>query len=94
VRGYFKFRANITPHRVRNARSSRKLELRAVSVSFRIGAFEKNRLRSRVAIKDASNELRTVLLRWQIAYKKENFFRGIRILLEALRIGLFSEKRG
>jgi len=32
-------------------------------------------------------QLRTVLQRWEIAYSKENFYRGIRILLELQRNG-------
>jgi hypothetical protein len=42
----------------------------------------KNRPRARVAIRNAEKELRAVLNRWETAYNKENFYRGIRILLE------------
>ena len=38
-------------------------------------------------------DLKTVLQRWEIAYNKENFYRGIRILLELQRSGLRSYNR-
>ncbi len=47
----------------------------------------KNRPQARVAIKDARKELKAVLQRWEVAYNKESFYRGIRILLELQRNG-------
>ncbi len=47
----------------------------------------KNRPRARVAFRNAEKELRAVLNRWETAYNKENFCRGIRILLELQRNG-------
>ncbi len=88
VRGFLKFRANITPRWIRNARTSRKRIEPEIVGSFR--AFmhvRKNRPRARVAIKNAKKELRTVLGRWEMAYNKESFYRGIRILLELQRNG-------
>jgi hypothetical protein len=35
----------------------------------------------------ATLELRSLLSRWETAYQKENFYRGIRILLELQRNG-------
>ena len=43
--------------------------------------------RRQVAIWNAQRELRSVLDRWETAYRKENFYRGIRILLELQREG-------
>jgi hypothetical protein len=43
--------------------------------------------RRQVAIWNAQRELRSVLDRWETAYRKENFYRGIRILLELQRDG-------
>ncbi|HEV2729466.1 MAG TPA: hypothetical protein VGV15_05495 [Terriglobales bacterium] len=40
-----------------------------------------------MAIRNAQRELRSVLDRWETAYRKENFYRGIRILLELQRDG-------
>jgi hypothetical protein len=45
------------------------------------------RPRAQVAIRNAQRELRSVLDRWETAYLKENFYGGIRILLELQREG-------
>jgi hypothetical protein len=47
----------------------------------------RNRPRAKVAIKQANREFKAVLSRWETAYDKENFYRGIRILLELQRNG-------
>jgi hypothetical protein len=88
VRGYLKFRANIPPRWIRNARTSRKRIEPEVDGAFRLFTrLRKNRPRARVAIRNAEKELRAVLNRWETAYNKENFYRGIRILLELQRNG-------
>jgi hypothetical protein len=48
---------------------------------------EKNRPRARIAIESAAKGLIAVLQRWETAYNKENFYRGIRILLDLQRSG-------
>jgi hypothetical protein len=88
VRAFLKFRANIPPRWIRNARTSRKRLEPAIAEEYR--SFErlrKNRPRAQVAIRNAQKELRLSLDRWEIMYKKENFYRGIRILLELQRNG-------
>jgi hypothetical protein len=88
VRGYMKFRANIPPRWIRNARSSRKrIEPEIVQALRRLTRLRKSRPRARVAIRQEGKELRGVLQRWETAYRKENFYRGIRILLELQRNG-------
>ena len=88
VRGYLKFRANITPRWIRNARTSRKRVEPEIVRSFRVlSQLEKNRPRARIAIESAAKGLIAVLQRWETAYNKENFYRGIRILLELQRSG-------
>src|ERR1022692_3894444 len=88
VRGYLKFRANILPRWIQNARVSRKRTEPEIATAFRsFMRLKKNRPRARVAIRNAEKELRAVLNRWEIAYKKESFYRGIRILLELQRDG-------
>jgi|SRR5438477_1273682 len=87
VRGYLKFRANITPRWIRNARTSRKRVESEIVRSLRTRDLKKNRPRARSAIEHAGKALRAVLNRWEIAYNKENFYRGIRILLELQRNG-------
>jgi len=42
---------------------------------------------ARAAIRNAQKELRVLLNRWEIAYRKENFYLGIRVLLELQRNG-------
>src|SRR4029077_6949617 len=88
VRGYLKFRANIPPRWIKNARGSRKRIEPEIVESFR--SFKRVRLespRGKSAIRNAQRELRLVLDRWETAYRKENFYRGIRILLELQRDG-------
>src|SRR6266481_5985068 len=86
VRGYLKFRATITPRWIRNARTSRKRVEPEIVRSLRmLRDLKKNRPRARSAIEHAGKALRAVLNRWEIAYNRENFYRGIRILLELQR---------
>jgi hypothetical protein len=88
VRGYLKFRANIPPRWIRNARTSRKRIEPEVDAALRsLIRLRKNRPRARVAIRNAEEKWRAVLNRWEMAYNKENFYRGIRILLELQRSG-------
>jgi hypothetical protein len=88
VRGYLKYRANIPPRWIKNARASRKRIEPDIAKSFRsLKRLRIRRPRAKVAIRNAQQELRSVLDRWETAYRKENFYRGIRILLELQRDG-------
>ena len=88
VRGYLKFRANIPPRWIRNARASRKRIEPEIAGGVRsLKRLRIRRPKARVAIRNAQKELRSVLDRWETAYRKENFYRGIRILLELQRDG-------
>ena len=88
VRGYLKFRTNIPPRWIKNARVSGKRIEPEIAESFRsLKCLRIGRPRARVAIRNAKRELRSVLDRWETAYRKENFYRGIRILLELQREG-------
>jgi hypothetical protein len=88
VRGYLKFRANIPPRWIKNARGSRKRIEPEIAEGFRsLKRLRIRRLRARVAIQNAQKELRSVLDRRETTYRKENFYRGIRILLELQREG-------
>jgi hypothetical protein len=88
VRGYLKFRANIPPRWIRNARGSRKRIEPDIVDGFRsLNRLRIRRPRVKAAIRNARRELRSVLDRWETAYRKENFYRGIRILLELQRDG-------
>jgi hypothetical protein len=88
MRAFLKFRANIPPRWIRNARNSRKhIEPEVVGSLSRLKRLRKNRPRARVATELASKELKAVLRSWELAYSKENFYRGIRVLLELQRNG-------
>ena len=88
VRGFLKFRANIPPRWIGNARTSRKRGEPEIAAAFQsFMRLKKNRPRAQAAIRNARKELRVVLNRWEIAYHKENFYRGIRILLGLKRKG-------
>ena len=88
VRGYLKFRANIPPRWIKNARGSRKSIEPEIAEGLRsLKRLRVRRPRARVAIGNAQSELRSVLNRWETAYSKENLYRGIRILLELQRDG-------
>ncbi|MBV8476917.1 MAG: hypothetical protein JOZ36_09645 [Acidobacteria bacterium] len=88
VRGYLKFRANIPPRWIRNARRSRKaIEPEIANAFHSLKRLRVDRPRARVEIGKVQRELRSVLDRWELAYRKENFYRGIRILLELQREG-------
>jgi hypothetical protein len=88
ARGFLRFRANIPPRWIKNAQKSRKwIEPEIVDALSSLRSIQRNRPRAYVAIKNISQQLKAVLSRWEIAYEKENFYRGIRILLELQRNG-------
>jgi len=88
VRGFLKFRANIPPRWIKNAHTSRKrIEPEIVAALRSVRDIQRNRPRAHVALKNANRQFRAVLGRWETAYGKENFYRGIRILLELQRNG-------
>src|ERR1700739_1720789 len=88
VRECSKFRANIPPRWIKNARNSRKrIEPEIVKALRSLKSIRQNRPRALVALKNATKQFKNELGRWEIAYNKENFYRGIRILLELQRNG-------
>jgi len=77
VRSYLKFRANVPPRWIRNARRSRKRIEPEIAEGFRsLKRLRIGRPRARVAIRNAQSELRLILDRWETAYRKENFYRA------------------
>lgn len=89
VRAFLKFRANIPPRWIKNAQHSRKrIEPEIVAGIRSIRRLQKDRPRARVAIRNAQQDLRGVLDHWEVAYQKETFYRGIRVLLELQRNGI------
>src|ERR1700745_2425671 len=88
VRGCLKYRANIPPRWIKNARGSRKRIEPEIAEGFRsLKRLRIRRPRARGGIRNAQREWRSVLDRWETAYRKENFYRGVRILLELQREG-------
>ena len=88
VRGCLKFGANIPPRWIKNARGSRQRIEPEIAESFRsLKRLRIRKPRARVAIRNAQRDLRSVLDGWETAYRKENSYRGIRILLELQRDG-------
>jgi hypothetical protein len=88
ARGFLKFRANIPPRWIKNAQRSRKrIEPEIVEALRSVRNIQRNRPRAQVALKGANQQFKAVLSRWETAYNKENFYRGIRILLELQRNG-------
>jgi len=88
ARGFLKFRANIPPRWIKNAQKSRKrIEPAIVEALQSVISIRRNRPRAQVALKKANHDFKAVLSRWETAYNKENFYRGIRILLELQRNG-------
>ena len=88
VRGFFKFRANIPPRWIGNAQKSRnQIEPEIVQALRSVKRIQRNRPRAQVALRNANKHFKAVLRRWETAYNKENFYRGIRILLELQRNG-------
>jgi transposase len=88
VRGFTKFRGNITPRWIANAHTSRKRLEPAINKLFReLRKLRKSRPHAKVTIRNTERELRTLLKQWETAYRKESFYRGIRVLLEVQREG-------
>ena len=78
VRGYLKYRANIPPRWIKNARASRKRIEPELAEGFRsLKRLRIKRPRATVAIRNAQRELRSMLDRWETAYRKESFYRAI-----------------
>jgi hypothetical protein len=88
VRGFLKLRANVTPRWIANARFSRKSkEPQLLQALQRLKTLQKRRPRAKAAIQNARKDLRLALKAWELAYQKEGFYRGVRILLELNRNG-------
>jgi hypothetical protein len=68
-------------------KSRKRIEPAVVQALHSMISMRRNRPRAQVALKKANHEFKAVLSRWETAYNKENFYRGIRILLELQRNG-------
>ena len=69
VRGFIKFRANIPPRWIKNARNSRKRREPEIVAALRtVKSIGRNRPRAHIALKNANKEVKAALSRWETAY--------------------------
>jgi hypothetical protein len=88
ARALFKLRGNIPPNWIARARRSRKnLEPDLASCMKKLLKLRKKRPNAHVAIRAARQELKAFLKAWELAYRKESFYNGLRTLLEISRDG-------
>lgn len=88
ARALFKLEGNIPPNWISRARRSRKsLEPDLVRSMTKLRKLRKTRPNARATIKAANQELTALLKAWELAYRKESFYNGLRALLEISRDG-------
>jgi hypothetical protein len=87
-RALLRFAANIPPNWIARARRSRKnLEPDLAASMKRLNKLRKTRPKAHATIKAAEQELKVLLKAWDVAYQKEYFYNGLRVLLEISRGG-------
>jgi hypothetical protein len=88
ARALFRLQGNIPPNWIARARGSRKsLEPDLVTSMKKLRRLRKNRPKAHATIHAAEQELKALLKAWEIAYRKESFYNGLRALLEISREG-------
>ena len=88
VRALPRLQGNIPPNWIARARRSRKdLEPDLAAAMNKVRKLRKSRPNARATIRAAEQELRTLLRGWEVAYRKETFYNGLRALLEISRTG-------
>jgi hypothetical protein len=88
ARALNKLQGNIPPNWIARARRSRKtLEPELVASMKTLRRLRKRRPNARATIKAAEQELKRLLNAWEVAYRKETFYNGLRALLEISRNG-------
>ncbi len=89
ARALFKLQGNIPPNWIARARGSRKsLEPDLVAAMKKLRRLRKSRPKAHATIRAAAQELKLLLKAWEIAYRKESFYSGLRALLEISRDGV------
>ena len=80
--------ANVPPAWIERAHESRKgLEPAVVKAMRKLERLRLQRPGATVTIKKAEKERRETLKKWELAYQKENFYNGLRVLMELERTG-------
>jgi hypothetical protein len=88
TRALFKLQGNIPPNWIRRARGSRKsLEPDLVASMRKLKTLRTRRPNAHATINAAKQELTMLLKAWEVAYRKEVFYNGLRALLEISRGG-------
>ena len=88
MRALFKLQGNVPPSWILRARRSRKnLEPDVVRALKKLQQVRKRRPNAHATIKAAKLELAALLRTWEISYRKETFYNGLRTLLELSRQG-------
>ena len=87
-RALFKLQGNIPPNWIARSRRARKnLEPDLVAAMRKVRRLRKSRPKALATIKAAQQELTALLKAWEVAYRKESFYNGLRALLEISRDG-------
>jgi hypothetical protein len=80
--------ANVPSAWIERARGSRKnVEPAVVRAMRKLSRLRLQRPGAKVTIKAAEKELREALKKWELAYQEENFYNGVRVLMELHRAG-------
>jgi hypothetical protein len=80
--------ANIPPNWILRARRSRKgLEPDLARAMKKVQKLRRSRPKARATIKAAEQDVKALLAKWEVAYRKETFYNGLRALLEISRTG-------
>jgi hypothetical protein len=88
VKGFLKLQGNIPPRWIDNSRASRKTIEPSIEKYLRkLQRLRKKHPRAKSAIKSAKKDLLDTLNQWELRYRKESFYRGIRTLLDIDREG-------
>jgi hypothetical protein len=88
ARALFKLQGNIPPNWIARARRSRKsLEPDLAASMRKVRRLRKSRPNAQATIGAAQQELKMLLKAWEVAYRKESFYNGLRALLELSRDG-------
>src|SRR5687767_10816657 len=88
IRALFKLQGNVPPKWILRARRSRKnLEPEVVRALKKLQQIRIKRPNAHATIKAARQELTALLKAWELSYRKETFYNGVRTLLKLSREG-------
>ena len=86
--GFLRLTGNLPPNWIDRAHDSRKaIEPEVLKALRKLKRLRLQRPNAKATIKQAAKSLRSTLKQWELAYQKECFYYGIRVLLELERDG-------